>query len=93
MFHSFQIPASHFFDYGLMNKILETALETSRRTFAKAITWQCLGIFSMIGLAFIHSGNMVEAISLALSASATGFILYFIHERAWTKISWGRKLR
>ncbi|MEM9574014.1 MAG: DUF2061 domain-containing protein, partial [Pseudomonadota bacterium] len=59
--------------------------------FAKAITWQCVGILSMAVLAFIHSGNMFEAISLALSASATGFIFYFIHERAWSKISWGRK--
>lgn len=47
----------------------------------------------MIGLAFFHSGNLVEALSLALSASATGFIFYFIHERAWSRIRWGRKLR
>jgi len=68
-------------------------LESSRRTFAKAITWQCVGIISMIGLAYIHSGSVIEAISLAFSASATGFIFYFIHERAWSKISWGRRLR
>jgi uncharacterized membrane protein len=73
--------------------LLEIELDTSRRTIAKAITWQCVGILSMIGLAFFHSGNLVEALSLALSASVTGFIFYFIHERAWSRIRWGRKLR
>lgn len=46
----------------------------------------------MIGLAFMHSGNLFEALSLALSASATGFIFYFIHERVWAKIGWGRQI-
>jgi uncharacterized membrane protein len=66
-------------------------LESPRRTFVKAVTWQLLGIATMTLLALFQSGSLIDAIMLALSASATGFVFYFVHERCWSKINWGRK--
>ncbi|MEM5502457.1 DUF2061 domain-containing protein [Ahrensia kielensis] len=66
-------------------------MELPRRTFVKAITWQLLGIATMTLLALFQSGNLIDSIMLALSASATGFVFYFIHERFWSKIRWGRR--
>ena len=66
-------------------------MDSPRRTLVKAVTWQLLGIATMTALALFQSGNLTDAVLLALSASASGFVFYFIHERCWSKVNWGRR--
>lgn len=66
-------------------------VETTGRTLAKAITWQTMGIISMTALSYPHTGSFLEALSIAISASATGFVFFFIHEKVWNHVPWGRR--
>jgi uncharacterized membrane protein len=65
-------------------------LETPLRSFVKAITWQLVGLVTMTALAFVVTGSLASAGSLALGAALTGLALFFLHERIWSLIAWGR---
>lgn len=65
-------------------------METTKRTFAKAITWQISGLTSMSLMNFFVLGSVIDSVGLALGATALGFVCYFLHEKAWIKVRWGR---
>lgn len=66
-------------------------METRSRTIVKATSWQLLGLVSMGGLAWLQTGSISGAFSFALSAAAIGFVCFFLHERLWARVSWGRR--
>lgn len=66
-------------------------METRSRTIVKATSWQLSGLVSMSGLAWLQTGSISGAFSFALSAAAIGFVCFFLHERLWARVSWGRR--
>ena len=66
-------------------------METTRRTLLKTLTWQTMGIVTMTLLSLPHTGSFLQALTLALTASATGFVCFFLHELVWNRIGWGRR--
>lgn len=65
-------------------------MESKLRTVAKAATWQLLGLVTMSLLAWFQTGSVAGAFSFALSAALVGFVMFFIHERVWGFVPWGR---
>lgn len=65
--------------------------ESSRRSVAKTISWRVTGSFSTFLISFIVSGDFVVAGSIAVVQITVNTVLYFIHERVWNKIKWGRE--
>lgn len=45
----------------------------------------------MVALSYPHTGSMIASLSLAVSASASGFVFFLVHERLWNIVRWGRK--
>ena len=66
-------------------------MESPIRSFVKALTWQVLGLITMTALAYIATGDIAAAGGLALGAAATSFAFFFLHERVWALIPWGRR--
>ncbi len=66
-------------------------MDTTQRIIIKAISWQGLGIVTMTGLGYLQSGSLPDALTLAVSASASGFACFFVHEKIWNAVAWGRK--
>ena len=66
-------------------------METSKRAAAKALTWQATGLVAMTGLGYLVSGSLETAGQLAVGSTALGLVLYFLHEKAWARIRWGRR--
>lgn len=65
-------------------------METPRRTIAKAVSWQLLGLVSMTLIGYLFTGSVAAAGSLAMVTTLCGAVCYVFHERAWNRISWGR---
>ncbi|MBP1853163.1 DUF2061 domain-containing protein [Rhizobium halophytocola] len=65
-------------------------MESTGRTILKAITWQTLGITIMTALGYLQTGSLTGALWIAVSASASGFLLFFVHEKIWNAVRWGR---
>jgi len=57
----------------------------------KGVTWQALGILTMTLLSYPHTDSLMSALSIASSAAVSGFIFFFIHEKLWNLVCWGRK--
>lgn len=65
-------------------------METNRRMIAKAITWQTSGLIVMTLIAFILTGSIEAGGSIAIISSVAGFIAFFLHEKLWSAIRWGK---
>ena len=61
---------------------------TAKRSFFKTMTWRMIGSLDT----FIISLFVLEAVATAATIGGIGFftksILYFLHERSWSKVKW-----
>ena len=66
-------------------------MDSKRRSWCKALTWQMLGLVTSVLISYWHTGSISQSIGLTLSLAGTGLIMYALHERLWAKVSWGRQ--
>ncbi|MFN3824181.1 MAG: DUF2061 domain-containing protein [Pseudorhodobacter sp.] len=64
-------------------------MDTARRTLAKALVWQALGLAVMGGVGWAFTGSVALAGGMAVANMAIGFATYLLHERIWARIGWG----
>ena len=64
-------------------------MDSKIRLLTKAITWQVSGFFKMMLIGFFFTGSVAARGGIAIAGTIIGFIAYFIHELAWSKIAWG----
>lgn len=66
-------------------------IEPKLRSAVKTITWRVTGSTSTLLISYAATGSLTAAGSIAGIQFVTNMILYYFHERAWTKISWKNK--
>ncbi len=75
-----------------------TTLELRRRTIAKSLLWRLIGIiWTWVGAYFIllltpprfRSASLM-AIAIVVYHHSTRMIMYYLYERIWSNIRWGR---
>lgn len=64
--------------------------ERHRRTIIKATSWRFFGSLDTFLIALVITGNIVQTASISVSEIFTKISLYWLHERIWQKISWGK---
>ncbi len=60
------------------------------RSIAKAVSWRVTGSIDTFVLALLFTGSAALAGSIAGTEIVTKIIIYYLHERAWTWVGWGR---
>jgi adenylylsulfate kinase len=65
-------------------------MESRSRSLAKAVSYRVLGSISTGALVFLFTGNLTVSVGAGLLDSIVKIILYFLHERVWQHISYGR---
>jgi uncharacterized membrane protein len=65
-------------------------IDKPKRSLIKTITWRITGSGATFGISYLISGNFVIAGSIATIQLVTNTVLYFIHERVWNRVKWGR---
>jgi uncharacterized membrane protein len=66
-------------------------IESHKRTFVKTISWRLTGSGATFLIAFLLIGNIAVAGTIGMVQLVTNTILYYVHERLWNNIHWGRK--
>ena len=61
------------------------------RSLAKAVSWRVTGSLDTILLSWLFTGDMAIAAAIGFTEVLTKTVLYYLHERAWNRISLGRK--
>ncbi len=65
-------------------------MEKPVRSITKAISWRITGTADTMLVSWFITGHWTLAVSIGLVEVVTKMILYFFHERAWNRISFGR---
>ena len=60
------------------------------RTLVKTISWRILATSDTFLIAWLITGKLDWAGAIAGIEVVTKMFLYYMHERAWTKIKWGK---
>jgi uncharacterized membrane protein len=56
------------------------------RSVSKAVSWRLVGSIDTFVIAFLMTGNVVAAGSIASLETVSKVILYYLHERAWSRV-------
>jgi len=67
-----------------------TSLETHSRSLVKAISWRATGTLDTIIVSCLITGHLKTALSIGCVEVFTKMCLYYLHERAWNRIAFGK---
>ena len=65
--------------------------ETNTRSIVKGISWRVVATSTTIIIVYVFFGRLDLAIAAGLIETVLKVVLYWLHERVWFKIHWGRK--
>ncbi len=64
--------------------------EKAYRSVAKTVSWRTIGTLDTIIISYFITGDLTMAASIGSIELFTKMGLYYFHERAWNKISFGK---
>lgn len=65
--------------------------ETQARSITKALTYRLWQSFNTFIISLVVTGRLDWAAAIVSIEVVIKIIVYFFHERIWTRISWGFK--
>ena len=66
------------------------AEEKPYRSFVKAISWRVTGTIDTVLISFLITGQVRWALTIGFVELFTKVFLYYVHERIWNRLSFGR---
>lgn len=66
-------------------------VEKAYRSLAKTVSWRAVGTIDTIVISYFITGNFKMAASIGSIELFTKMALFYFHERAWNKISFGKE--
>jgi uncharacterized membrane protein len=64
--------------------------DTPVRSLAKAVSWRVTGTIDTFLISWLITGQLLLASGIAFTEIMTKIALFWVHERIWNKVSWGR---
>ena len=64
--------------------------DTKIRSMIKTLSWRVTGSSATFLIAWIIGGNLVVAGTIAMIQIVANTLLYYLHERVWNIVTWGR---
>lgn len=65
--------------------------EKRYRSIVKGVTWRFFATADTFLISWLITGKIKFAISISLIEVVTKLVLYYLHERTWNKIKFGRQ--
>ena len=66
-------------------------MESHKRSLLKSITWRVIAFSVTFLIVYLFIKKPLEAGGIAVITNLINIIAYYIHERIWIKINFGRK--
>ena len=66
-------------------------IEKTMRSLGKVVTWRILVTITNFFGGWIASGNPWVGLGVVSFALVVNSILYYLHERTWNRINWGKQ--
>jgi uncharacterized membrane protein len=61
------------------------------RSLIKAVSWRATGTLDTVVISYLITGHLRWALSIGFVELFTKVALYYVHERVWDRITFGRK--
>jgi uncharacterized membrane protein len=71
--------------------VLFLGAETRTRSILKAVSWRTLGTLDTFVISWFLTGKLELAGSIAGLEFITKIAWFYLHERIWAAIAWGRQ--
>ena len=65
--------------------------DSGQRSLAKAVSWRITGTADTFVISWVITGHLMMVTGIAVTEIVTKIALYWLHERVWNRITWGRK--
>jgi uncharacterized membrane protein len=65
-------------------------MDTIVRSIAKTLSWRLTGTFCTFLISFIILGDITTSGTIAMIQLIFNTIMFYIHERIWNIIKWGK---
>jgi uncharacterized membrane protein len=65
--------------------------ETGIRSLVKSFVWRISGFIILGFITYAYTGKWSESLGISSVFNIIRFFLYYLHERFWDKIEWGKK--
>jgi uncharacterized membrane protein len=66
-------------------------IETGRRSIVKALTYRAWQSMNTFLISLVVTGKLDMAAAIVSIEVVVKIVIYFFHERIWSKIKWGMK--
>jgi adenylylsulfate kinase len=63
------------------------------RSMAKAVTWRVIATTTTMFLVYIFTGELALSLGVGFFDVLMKLAFYFLHERAWDRVSYGREVK
>ena len=64
--------------------------ERRRRSLTKTLTWRVVASLDTFLISWFVSGEASIGITIASLEVITKLVIYYLHERAWDNVKWGK---
>jgi len=65
--------------------------DSNLRSIVKAVSWRALGTIDTFILSWLITGEIKLAAAIGGTEVVTKMVLYWLHERAWNRVTWGQQ--
>ena len=65
-------------------------MESHRRSIAKAVSYRVFATMLTFLIAWALTGELTIGLQIGVLDGVTKLLGYFLHERAWARVKWGR---
>jgi uncharacterized membrane protein len=65
-------------------------METHKRSMMKSLTWRIVGVVLLLAIAWSVTHNWKEMTIITIVFHSIRMVLYYVHERLWLRVKWGR---
>jgi uncharacterized membrane protein len=76
--------------HALVVGVEDLMAENHTRSIAKAVSWRVTGTIDTFVIAWLITGRAATAGGIAATEVFTKLVLFYLHERGWNLIHWGR---
>ena len=66
-------------------------IEHPKRSIVKSLTWRVIAFVTTTVVVYIYTKDIKESLVIGVGANAIKIFLYYIHERIWNRVEFGRK--
>ncbi len=65
-------------------------MDSKTRSLVKTVSWRIIALTTAFLISWIITSDLILSVQISIALNLLNMVLYYIHERTWNKIGWGK---